>query len=132
MGDNSWNIEKANKLYGIDRWGLGYFTVNEAGNVCVKPSADSPFKVDIKLLIDELRKRNIHTPVLVRVMDILKDRLHKITDCFRTAIKDNDYKGAYNPLFPIKVNQERMWLLLFSVTEKNWAWVWKRDPKPNS
>jgi len=107
MGDNSWNIEKANKLYGIDRWGLGYFTVNEAGNVCVKPSADSPFKVDIKLLIDELRKRNIHTPVLVRVMDILKDRLHKITDCFRTAIKDNDYKGAYNPLFPIKVNQER-------------------------
>lgn len=103
----SWNVEKAIDFYGVDRWGLGYFTVNEAGNICVKPSAESPFKVDIKLMVDELRKRNIHTPVLIRVMDILKDRLHTLTDCFKKAIKDNDYKGNYYPLFPIKVNQER-------------------------
>ena len=32
-----WDIPTARSLYNIDRWGAGYFDVNEAGNVVVTP-----------------------------------------------------------------------------------------------
>jgi len=28
----SWTIQNSSDLYGIDRWGKGYFTINEKGN----------------------------------------------------------------------------------------------------
>jgi len=105
--ESHWDVEKAAELYKIDRWGLGYFTVKEDGNLCVKPSAASPYKVDLKMLVDQLRQRKVNTPVLIRLMDILKDRIARLSDCFRQAIELNDYRGQYSPIFPIKVNQER-------------------------
>jgi arginine decarboxylase len=102
-----WSTEESRDLYRIDHWSQGYFTVNELGNVCVKPSPDSPYKVDLKKLVDELRERKIDPPILIRFTDILKDRLEKLSKCFSKAIEDNQYKGIYKPLFPIKVNQEK-------------------------
>ena len=102
-----WNLDKAMDLYKIAQWSSGYFTINSAGNLCVRPAAESPCKVDLKRLMDELGKRKINPPILIRFMDILKDRIAKISDCFVSAIKDNEYKAPYYPLFPIKVNQER-------------------------
>lgn len=102
-----WTIEDAIRTYNLDKWGVGYFTVNEQGNVCVKPGADADYKVDLKKLVDELKARNIHTPVLIRFMNILEDRIKLLSDCFRNAINYNEYKGEYYPLYPIKVNQER-------------------------
>ena len=108
MGDKKqWGVEEARDLYRIDHWSQGYFTVNELGNVCVKPSPDSPFKVDLKKLVDELRQRKIDPPILIRFTDILKDRLTRLSSCFQKAIEDNQYQGSYKPLFPIKVNQEK-------------------------
>lgn len=103
----TWDLEQALELYRIPHWGVGYFTVNEAGNLCVKPSPDSEFKVDLKLLVDELCARKINPPILIRFMDILHDRIRQLASCFQEAIAANEYKAGYNPLFPIKVNQER-------------------------
>src|SRR3954467_14665183 len=36
-----WDIPAAISLYNIDRWGLGYFTVNAKGNVEVRPTQDA-------------------------------------------------------------------------------------------
>jgi len=102
-----WSTEDALELYKIDQWGLGYFTINRQGNLCVKPAADSLNKIDLKRLVDELRKRKINPPILIRFMDILRDRIALISDCFREAIRENNYGNQYYPLFPIKVNQER-------------------------
>jgi len=102
-----WKVADVDRCYKIDRWGAGYFSVNALGNVCVRPSSGSEKVIDLKRLMDELRTRQINPPILIRFMDILRDRIVHLCECFEGAIKANDYKGDYQPLFPIKVNQER-------------------------
>lgn len=102
-----WTVEDVNRLYKIDKWGVGYFSVNERGNVGVRASAESKHVIDLKRLVDELCTRQINPPILIRFMDILRDRIVQLCECFEEAIVSNDYKAAYQPLFPIKVNQER-------------------------
>jgi len=103
----TWDIGKAEHFYKIPQWGLGYFGVSEDGDLFVKPAADSDHKVDLKMLVEELVRRKINTPILIRFLDILKDRIAALTNCFLSAIESNEYQGAYYPIFPIKTNQER-------------------------
>jgi len=102
-----WNRSKTADLYKIDSWGSGYFAINENGNLCVKPSLDSSYSVDLKMLVDELRKRKVHPPILIRVMDILEDRIKRLCGAFHEAIESTGYQGRYFPIFPVKVNQQR-------------------------
>ncbi len=104
---DDWSCEDAASLYGISRWGQGYFSVNAEGNVAVHPDQNPALSVDLKKLVDELRERDILAPVLVRFTDILKHRVQKLHDVFAHAIREHDYKGAYRCVYPIKVNQQR-------------------------
>src|SRR5205814_3188597 len=58
-------------------------------------------------LVDELRERDIQPPLLVRFTDILKHRVARMHAVFERAIRENDYKGSYRCVYPIKVNQQR-------------------------
>ncbi len=102
-----WTSEAAAKLYGIQQWGQGYFSVNEEGNVVVHPTQDPARSLDLKKLVDELRERDIQLPLLVRFTDILKHRVTKLHEAFASAIHDHEYKGQYRCVYPIKVNQQR-------------------------
>lgn len=104
---SQWSIDQAVDLYKIDNWGMGYFVINEEGNLCVKSSRDSSDRVDLKLLVDELRKRKVHPPILIRVLDILEDRIKRLCESFRQAMESTGYQGKYTPIFPVKVNQQR-------------------------
>src|SRR3954452_7761343 len=103
----TWTPEDAARLYGIDHWGQGYFSVTPEGTVAVHPTVEKERKIDLKKLVDELRERDIQLPLLVRFTDILKHRVGKLHDAFSKAIKDHDYKGRYRCVYPIKVNQQR-------------------------
>ena len=105
--DEKWSAQSAAKLYGIEQWGQGYFSVNDEGNVVVQPTQEASRRIDLKKLVDELRSRDIQLPLLVRFTDILKDRVTKLHQAFASAIKDHDYKGEYRCVYPIKVNQQR-------------------------
>src|SRR4051812_16288404 len=102
-----WTPADAARLYGIDHWGQGYFSVTPEGTVAVHPTVEKDRKIDLKKLVDELRERDIQLPLLVRFTDILKHRVGKLHDAFSRAIKDHDYKGRYRCVYPIKVNQQR-------------------------
>lgn len=103
----SWSINKSKELYGIGDWSGGYFNLNKSGNVEVRPNGKYGHKVDLLNLIEDLSERGIHAPVLVRFPDILKSRINLLADCFKRAIVDCEYKGSYQGVFPIKVNQQR-------------------------
>jgi arginine decarboxylase len=105
--DKAWSIEDSAQLYGISNWGQGYFSINGEGNVAVHPTQNNGVSIDLKKLVDELRERDIALPVLVRFTDILKHRVEKLAAAFAHAIKDNDFKGRYRCVYPIKVNQQR-------------------------
>jgi arginine decarboxylase len=103
----AWTPADAARLYGIDHWGQGYFSVTPEGTVAVHPTVEKDRKIDLKKLVDELRERDIQLPLLVRFTDILKHRVGKLHEAFSKAIKDHDYKGRYRCVYPIKVNQQR-------------------------
>ncbi len=104
---SEWSVEDSAKLYNIGGWGQNYFSINPEGSVAVHPTGESAKAIDLKRLVDDLRSRDINAPVLIRFTDILKHRVDKIHEAFENAIKDIDYKGSYQCLYPIKVNQQK-------------------------
>src|SRR2546425_802912 len=68
----AWSVADSSRLYGIQQWGQGYFSVNPEGHVAVHPTQDPSLNIDLKKLVDELRERDIALPILVRFTDILR------------------------------------------------------------
>jgi arginine decarboxylase len=102
-----WTVADAMDLYDVSRWGNGYFSVNEAGHVCVLPTKDPSRAIDLKELVDRLVLRGIDLPILIRFAEILKHRLGEIHNVFQSAINEHKYQGQYCCVYPIKVNQQR-------------------------
>lgn len=102
-----WTVRDSSELYKIRSWGAGYYRVNAAGHVSVSPNRTTKHQIDLRELMDQLRKRNIEPPVLIRFMDILSDRIKLLSRCFAKARANFSYGGDYYPIYPIKVNQQR-------------------------
>ena len=101
-----WRVEDSRELYNIDSWGKDYFSINENGNVTVCPKEGGP-SIDLRKLMDELQLHDVAAPVLLRFPDILHNRITKITNCFKNAAEEYDYKAQSYVVYPIKVNQMR-------------------------
>lgn len=106
---SNWNIESAKTAYNLTHWGNDYFDINDEGNIVVRPGRrQKPHKgVDLYKLALDIRDRGLPWPVLVRITDILHDRVDELCGAFQTAIEDYQYKGRYTAVYPIKVNQQR-------------------------
>ena len=102
-----WTIKDSSVLYGLDRWGRDYFSINESGNIRITPKEDKSKGLDLLVLLKELEGRNLKLPLLVRFDDILEDRLKKIHKAFGAAISKYKYQNNYQGVFPIKCNQQR-------------------------
>ena len=103
-----WDIADSLDLYSVDAWGGGYFGINEAGNVVVRPDQDAARQIDLFEVVEQLKARDLTAPVVIRFSDILRHRLKTLHDAFATAIAENEYRGGYAAVFPIKVNQQRL------------------------
>lgn len=101
-----WRVEDSSELYNINGWGVDYFSINDKGNVIVTPQKGCA-SVDLKDLLDELILRDVSAPVLIRFPDILDDRIISISQCFKRASEEYDYKAQNFIIYPIKVNQMR-------------------------
>ena len=105
---SEWSIEEAEKLYGVSRWGGGYFEIGENGNVQVTPVLDDKsIRIDFQALINEIREEGVQFPVVVRFHDVLRSQVASLNTNFRDIIKDAEYRGEYQGVYPIKVNQMR-------------------------
>ena len=104
----SWSTADAEDTYSIPRWGGGYFAVNDLGNIAVRPRGLGAPEIDMKGLVDELTRRGLQLPLLLRFSDILNSRIELLNTAFAKAIKDYNYRGTYRGVYPIKVNQSRL------------------------
>ena len=50
-----WDIQSAISLYNVDRWGTGYFSINQKGNVEVLPTQKQSTPMDITDVIEEAK-----------------------------------------------------------------------------
>ena len=92
--------------YAVDRWGDGYFAINEQGHLNVIPNRDHN-TIDLLELAARIRGEGLDWPVLVRFMDIIRDRITTICDAFQQTFEERGYQGRYTVVYPIKVNQQR-------------------------
>jgi len=102
-----WTVEDASALYMIDRWGGGYFDVNANGDLTVAPAQENGIAIPIIDVLREAQSLNLAAPLLIRFQDLLRHRVEMLNTAFNRAIAENNYRGAYRGVFPIKVNQLR-------------------------
>ena len=108
MSDSEhWSIQDSAALYGLDRWGDPYFSINGRGHISVQPQGDRGGSLDLVDLVSELKSRNLALPLLIRFDDILEDRLERLHAAFERAIAQYSYPGRYQGVFPVKCNQQR-------------------------
>ena len=101
-----WNIEQSIELYGLHGWGADSFGVNSDGNVTVR-TGPGEAGIDLRSLVDDLQRRGLRTPILLRFSDILASRIGALASAFGGAISEYEYAGQWRGVYPIKVNQQR-------------------------
>ena len=102
-----WTVRDSAELYGISNWGDPYFAVSERGTIEVRPRGAGGPSVDLLELVQQIRRRGLGTPLLIRFSDILASRIEHLAECFANAIREYEYHGTYRGVYPIKVNQQR-------------------------
>ena len=100
-------IEQTVETYGIENWGAGYFDVNRKGNLIVRPGEGDPRTADVREIIDDLAKRGITAPVLLRFPQLVAAQVRKLQRAFSKSIREFEYQGAHMCVYPMKVNQQR-------------------------
>ena len=104
--ETPWSVADSRRVYGIRHWGAGYYAINEAGNVEVRPHGPHGTPIDLHQLVEQLRASGLSLPLLVRFPGILQDRVRQLTGAFDASILRLDYQSDYTALYPIKVNQQ--------------------------
>ena len=58
-----WTSADSAALYGLERWGDPYFSVNSCGHVIVQPRGDRGGSLDLVELVEGLQNRNLQLPL---------------------------------------------------------------------
>ncbi|MFM7641708.1 MAG: biosynthetic arginine decarboxylase [Cyanobium sp.] len=119
-GVDAWSAAQSASLYGLDRWGDPYFSVNARGHVMVQPKGERGGSLDLVELVKGLRGRDLALPLLIRFDDILDDRLERLHAAFGRAIAQYGYSGRYQGVFPVKCNQQRHVVEQLMETGRRW------------
>ncbi len=102
-----WTTQESADLYRLDDWGIGYFEIGDNGHLMIRTDAAGAHAVDLFDVVCGLEARGIRSPVTIGFPDLLRRRIVDMVTAFRRAIDDNDYRGGYTGVYPIKVNQQR-------------------------
>ena len=102
-----WKVEDAIELYGIERWGNGFFSFNKNGNLIVKPTKNDTQVIDMKNVVDALASKKINFPILFRFPQILEAQIKALNGAFSNSISEYKYNSTYQGVFPMKVNQRK-------------------------
>ncbi|GAB3737808.1 arginine decarboxylase [Luteimonas pelagia] len=100
-----WSTEHARRAYSIPHWSEGYFDVDGAGRVTVRPRGEAGPAIALPEIVDQARAQGAKLPLLVRFPEILGHRLDKLQAAFAEAMSEWEYPGGYTAVYPIKVNQ---------------------------
>ncbi|CAK9162041.1 unnamed protein product [Ilex paraguariensis] len=111
-----WSPSLSAALYKIDGWGAPYFSVNSSGNISIRPyGADtlSHQEIDLLKIVKKASEPKsmgglgLPLPLIVRLPDVLKNRLESLQSAFDFAIQSQGYEAHYQGVYPVKCNQDR-------------------------
>ena len=88
------------KNFGLDIWSNQNFIIE---NSEVRLNYKSmPSLIEI---VNNIREEGIKGPILLRFPHLIKKQIRSLYLYFDKSIKENNYKGSFNAVFPLKVNQ---------------------------
>ena len=89
--NSSWSIARSLELYGVPDWGEGYFDISSAGELVAQlPFGDKVSQVALLDIIQGMKERGIEMPSILRIENLLDDRIKSLNEAFKRAI--NEYK----------------------------------------
>ena len=95
----------ATELYNVDAWSSGYLRVGDDGHLRVQVDGAEAALSDI---VARIQAEGRPLPTILRFPQILEDRLARVNGAFEQVIAEAGYRGAYQGVYPIKVNQRRV------------------------
>ena len=102
-----WSVADSENLYAVNQWGAGYFNISERGEVKVVVQNDQQNNsVSLLDIINGMKERGLEMPTILRIENVLDQRIKELNEAFLRAIDAAQYKGKYRGVFPIKVNQQ--------------------------
>lgn len=102
-----WSARHSARLYGVRDWGSDYFDVSADGNAVVSLQfGDKTVQAPIIDIVNGMRERGLDMPAVLRIENLLDQRITQINEAFARAIDDAGYQNHYRGVFPIKVNQQ--------------------------
>ncbi|HXH30184.1 MAG TPA: biosynthetic arginine decarboxylase [Bacteriovoracaceae bacterium] len=105
---SEWTTGHADETYQISRWGEGYFSVNDKGDLCINPTrTENGPVINMMEILEEMKNKNIPFPTVIRFHDILRSQVAVLNKTFRALIEEAKFTGSYYGVYPIKVNQMR-------------------------
>ncbi|KAF4388407.1 hypothetical protein G4B88_013244 [Cannabis sativa] len=112
----AWSPSLSSALYKVDGWGAPYFAVNSSGNVAVRPHGAGTLahqEIDLLKIVKKVSDPKskgglgLPLPLVIRLPDVLKNRLESLQAAFDFAIQSQDYENHYQGVYPVKCNQDR-------------------------
>lgn len=101
-----WSIDTARQVYGLEKWGNGYVSINADGHLVIQPCGKARVAIDLYHLLTDIENYGLRIPVLVRFPDILRHRIESLCAAFKVAADEHGYQGGHHAVYPIKVNQQ--------------------------
>ncbi|MDD5156958.1 biosynthetic arginine decarboxylase [Sulfurimonas sp.] len=86
--------------FGLDIWSNKNFIIEDGQIKLNYKCMPSLLKIT-----EDIRDRDIRGPILLRFPHLIKKQIRSLYWYFDKAIKENNYKGNFNAVFPLKVNQ---------------------------
>ena len=88
------------KNFALDVWGNGNFIIDEGLLKLNYKSMPSLLEIT-----QSIRDKGVRGPLLLRFPHLIKKQIDILYKNFQKAIELNEYKGGFNAVFPLKVNQ---------------------------
>lgn len=104
--ESPWNTENSADLYGVRNWGAGYFDIADNGEAIVTVTNGRRTEVSLLDIVEGMKERGLEMPAVLRIENVLDQRIKELNEAFARAIKDTGYNNEYRGVFPIKVNQQ--------------------------
>ncbi len=89
-----------NRDYGLSVWGDGNFKIKDDSVVIAHKSEPSLLEI-----VKKVRDKGYKGPVLLRFPHLIKKQIDLLYGEFKRASEEFAYKGSFNAVFPLKVNQ---------------------------
>ncbi|MCF6310622.1 MAG: biosynthetic arginine decarboxylase [Sulfurimonas sp.] len=88
------------KNFGLDIWSNKNFIIEDGQIKLNYKSMPSLLQI-----VEKIRSDDVRGPILLRFPHLIRRQIKTLYSYFDKAIEDNNYKGKFNAVFPLKVNQ---------------------------